>query len=45
MILTAQAGWLGDFAHGRNRMAEAREALDAHRVEQGLKPVEWGEGG
>jgi hypothetical protein len=43
MILTAQAGWLGDFAHGRNRMAEAREALNAHRVEQGLEPVDWGE--
>ncbi|HUG46224.1 MAG TPA: hypothetical protein VMK31_06915 [Sphingomicrobium sp.] len=43
MLLTAENGWLGDMAHGEDKMAELRAAVDAHRAEQGLEPVEWGE--
>jgi hypothetical protein len=47
MLLTAEAGWLGDVAHGRNRMAERRKELrremDAYHAKNGLPPIEWGE--
>ena len=41
MLLTAEAGWMGDMAHGPDKKAELRKAVDAHRAEQGLEPVEW----
>jgi hypothetical protein len=41
MLLTAENGWLGDFAHGPDKKAELRNAIDEHRAEQGLEPVRW----
>ena len=41
MLLTAESGWMGDFAHGPNRMAEARQALNDYRAEHGLDPIDW----
>lgn len=43
MLLTAENGWMGDFAHGRDKKAELRRAIDAQRAAEGLEPVEWGE--
>src|SRR5206468_6302614 len=43
MVLTAENGWLGDFAYGvRDRMAEQRKAMDDHHAEHGLPPIDWG---
>jgi len=45
MLLTAEAGWLGDVAHGPNKKAELMRAIDEHRAGRGLPPVRWdGEG-
>jgi hypothetical protein len=41
MLLTAENGWLGDFAHGPDKKAELRNAIDEHRAGQGLEPVRW----
>jgi hypothetical protein len=41
MLLTAENGWLGDVAHGPDKKAELRRAVDAHRAEEGLEPVDW----
>lgn len=41
MLLTAENGWLGDFVHGPDKKAELRRAVDAHRGEEGLEPVDW----
>jgi hypothetical protein len=43
MLLTAENGWLGDLAHGPDKKAELRRAVDEYRARQGLEPVEWGE--
>jgi hypothetical protein len=44
MIVMAESGWsFGEYGYGPDRKAEARRALDAHRAEEGLVPVEWGE--
>jgi hypothetical protein len=43
MLLTAEAGWLGDVAHGPDKKAELMRALNAWRAERGLEPVEWDE--
>lgn len=43
MLLTAEAGWLGDFAHGRDKKAELRKAIDEHRAAEGLEPINWEE--
>ena len=47
MILAAEAGWLGDVAHGRNRIAERklelRAEMDAYHAEHGLPPINWEE--
>ena len=43
MLLTAESGWMGDFTHGPNRMAEARQALNDYRAEHGLDPIDWDE--
>jgi hypothetical protein len=43
MLLTAENGWLNDCARGigPDKMAELRAAVDRHRAEQGLEPVDW----
>lgn len=41
MLLTAENGWLGGMAHGPDKMADLRDAIDAERAEQGLDPVDW----
>jgi hypothetical protein len=42
MILTAESGWsFGECGYGPDRKAQARRAIDAHRAEEGLEPVEW----
>jgi len=41
MLLTAENGWIGDMLHGENKTEELRRALDRHREEQGLPPVNW----
>ena len=41
MLLTAENGWLGDVAHGPDKKAELRKAIDAHRAEEGLPTVDW----
>jgi hypothetical protein len=43
MLLTAENGWLGDFAHGPDKVAELRRAIDRYREEQGLERVQWDE--
>ena len=42
MLLTAEAGWLGgELVHGPDKQAQLREAIDEHRKQEGLPPVEW----
>jgi hypothetical protein len=43
MLLTAENGWLAGWAHGPDKVAELRAAIDKHREEDGLGPVEWQE--
>jgi hypothetical protein len=43
MLLTAENGWMGDAVHGEDKMAELRRAMDQHRAEMGLEPIDWGE--
>jgi hypothetical protein len=43
MLLTAENGWLGCLAHGPDKTAELRAAVDAHRASEGLPPVDWSE--
>jgi len=43
MLLTAENGWLAGWAHGPDKVAELRAAIDKHREEDGLEPVEWQE--
>jgi hypothetical protein len=46
MLLTAEAGWLGEFTHGPDKKAELLKEVNAWRAERGLEPVGWaGEGG
>ena len=45
ILLTAENGWMGDFAHGPDKKAELRRMLNEYRAEQGLPPIEWGERG
>jgi hypothetical protein len=40
-VLTAEAGWMGHMARGRDKIAELRQAIDEHRAEEGLPPVDW----
>ena len=42
MLLTAENGWLGDMAHGPDKIAELRKAIDDHRAGEGSPPVDWG---
>jgi len=41
MLLTAENGWLGDCAHGPDKKAELRKALDKHYAEHGLPAIDW----
>ena len=42
MILTAESGWsFGELGYGPDKKAEIRKAIDEHRAEEGLPPVEW----
>lgn len=41
MLLTAENGWMGDYVHGPDKVAELRAALDEYRAEEGLEPVDW----
>ena len=42
MILTAESGWsFGEIGYGPDKMAAARRAVDEHRAEEGLPPVDW----
>jgi hypothetical protein len=44
MLLTGENGWLGDIAHGPNKLEELRHALNDYLVTIGKAPVEWGTG-
>ena len=41
MLLTAEAGWMGDMVHGRNRWEEVRAAFNQYLVEIGRTPIDW----
>jgi hypothetical protein len=42
MVLTAENGWsAGEIGYGEDRKAELRRAVDQHREEEGLPPVDW----
>ena len=44
MLLTAEGGWFGaELVHGPDHKAELLRAVNAHRVEEGQEPVDWGE--
>jgi hypothetical protein len=44
MILTAENGWsFGECGYGEDKKAELRRAMDEHRAEMGLEPVDWSE--
>ena len=43
MLLTAENGWMGEFVHGPDKMAELRAAMDEYRASEGLPPVDWSE--
>ena len=43
LLLPAENGWLGDVAHGEDKMAELRETLDKWMAEKGMAPVSWEE--
>ena len=41
MLLTAENGWMGEMAHGPDKKAELRQAMDVYRAEMGLPPIDW----
>ncbi len=41
MLLTAENGWLGELAHGEDKMAELRAAVDEYRASMGLPLADW----
>jgi hypothetical protein len=44
MILTAESGWsFGEHGYGPDKKAELRSAIDEHRAEEGLEPIDWDE--
>jgi hypothetical protein len=43
MLLTAENGWIGDVAGGRDKKAELMRAIDEHRAAEGLPAVKWSE--
>ena len=45
MVLLAESGWSwGEIGYGPDRKAEQRRAIDEHRAERGLEPIDWGDG-
>jgi hypothetical protein len=44
MLLTAENGWLGDVAHGPDKIAELRKTIDEYREAEGLPAVDWEDG-
>lgn len=43
MILTAENGWHAGMAHGPDKLAELRKAMDEYRAKEGMPPIEWDE--
>jgi hypothetical protein len=44
MILTAESGWsFGHIGYGEDKKAELQRAIDDHRAEMGLEPIDWSE--
>ena len=44
MVLMADSGWsFGDFGYGPDKKAQLRRAIDEHRAEEGLPPIDWSE--
>jgi hypothetical protein len=42
MVLMAEGGWtFGECGYGEDKKAELRRAIDQHREEEGLPPVDW----
>jgi hypothetical protein len=42
MILTAESGWsAGEIGYGPDRKRAMQEALNQHRMENGLEPIDW----
>jgi hypothetical protein len=42
MILTAESGWMhGLVPYGPDKVSELRRAIDEHRAEEGLEPIDW----
>ena len=41
MLLTAENGWMGDMAHGPDKKAELRKAMNDHLIELGQPPIDW----
>jgi hypothetical protein len=41
LLLPAENGWLGDIAHGEDKLAELRAQLDGFLAEKGMAPVSW----
>jgi hypothetical protein len=41
MMLAAEAGWLGDAAHGPDKKAELMRVINEWREAEGLEPVGW----
>jgi hypothetical protein len=44
MVLMAESGWtFGECGYGPDKKADLRRAIDQHREERGLDPVQWGD--
>ena len=44
MILTAESGWtMGEHGYGPDKVGEIQRAIDEHRAEMGLDPIDWSE--
>jgi hypothetical protein len=41
MLLTAENGWMGDMAHGPDKKAELRKAMNDYLIELGQPPIDW----
>jgi hypothetical protein len=42
LLLTAEAGWLGEITQGPDKKAELRKVIDKFWAELGRPPIEWG---
>jgi hypothetical protein len=41
MLLTAEAGWMGDVAHGPDKKAELKKMVDEYWAQLGRPPIDW----